>query len=263
MEEIPLITALTIYCDCNLGKETYTKQCRMLKSVGCLIFPSWQKVHNLQSSITPEILTLPAPYQGVYFPFLKALELTTVQLFEAELEVETLGANLKLKMKYGFDGSGSHAIYNQKDNADTNNMILTVFCPLNIKDDGDKLIWEEDSPNVAYTQRPLILQLGKEGRDTLEAQGLLNGDIKTMVEDGFPVKDKTVLVDVHTMFDRKAADLYLGCTGAYWDLCTLSKEDCVEHIKRKELFSIDRDVQTMHNIFDDLDDEDGDNKEGS
>ena len=36
VQEIPAITALTIYCDCNLGKETYTKQRRLLKSVGCL-----------------------------------------------------------------------------------------------------------------------------------------------------------------------------------------------------------------------------------
>lgn len=259
VKEIPLITALTIYCDCNLGKDTYTKQRRLLKSIGCPIFPSWQKVRNLQASITPEIQNLPPPYQGIYFPFLKALEITTVRLFETGLEVQQIGggADLKMKLKYGFDGSGSHAIYNQKNNADTNNMILTVFCALNIQS-GDSLVWEEDSPNIANTQRPLILQLGKEGRDTLEAQSLLNTDIQSMTNEGFSAGEQKVMVnDVHTMFDRKAADIYLGCTGAYCDLCTKSKQQCVQHIKNREMFLIDRDVQTMHNIFDDLANEEG------
>ena len=256
VKEIPIITALTIYCDCNLGKETYTKQRRILKNVGCPIFPSWQKVRDLQTAITPEIQALPPPYQGVYFPFLKALQITTARLLESGLKDKSR-SDLKMELKYGFDGSGSHAIYNQKDNVDSNNMILTVFSPLNIKA-GRTLVWEEDSPNAASTQRPLMLQLGKESRDTLEAQGLLNADIDTMTKDGFSVGGEKVMVnDVHTMFDRKAANIYLGCTGAYCDLCTKSKEDCLRHIKEGQLFSIDRDVQTMHSIFDDLVDEDG------
>ena len=34
---------------------------------------------------------------------------------------------LTLEYKFGFDGSGGHAIYNQKNNVDTNNMILSMF----------------------------------------------------------------------------------------------------------------------------------------
>ena len=165
-----------------------------------------------------------------------------------------------MKLKYGFDGSGSHAIYNQKNNEETNNMILTVFCPLTLGiHDDSKLIWEEECPNVANTQRPLMLQMGKEGRDTLEVQGLFNHDISTMATEGFSVKNHNVLVnDVQTMMDRKAADMYLGCTGAYCDLCTKSKDECMQQIKNRESFTIDRNVETMHRIFDELVDEDGD-----
>ena len=259
VKEIPLITALTIYCDCNLGKETYTKQKRLLSSVGCPIFPPWSRVRELQQSITPEVQNLPAPYKGVYFPFLKAVEKTTVRLLETGLEIQQAGSDLKMKLKYGFDGSGSHAIYNQKNNADTNNMILTVFCPLNMHEE-EKLVWEEECPNIANTQRPLILQMGKEERETLEAQGLLNEDIHSMTTQGFLVgeqKRKVLVEGVHTMFDRKAADMYLGCTGAYCDLCIKSKKQCLQHIKKREAFNIDRNVDTMHQIFADLADEDG------
>jgi hypothetical protein len=60
------------------------------------------------------------------------------------------------------------------------------------------------------------------------------------------------------MMDRKAADMYLGCTGAYCDLCTKSKDECMQQIKNRESFTIDRNVETMHRIFDELVDEDGD-----
>ena len=79
--EVPVITALTTYCDCNLGMDTYTKQRRLLKVTGFPIFPAWQKVCDLQSQITLDVAMLPAPYQDVYFPFLKALEHTTIRLF--------------------------------------------------------------------------------------------------------------------------------------------------------------------------------------
>ena len=84
----------------------------MLKSVGCPVLPSWTEVRDLQEKITPQIQSLPAPYKGVYFPFLKAVEVTTVRLFENKLELQQTGSDLTMKLKYGFDGSGSHAIYN-------------------------------------------------------------------------------------------------------------------------------------------------------
>lgn len=128
---IPTITALTIYSDCNLGRETYTKQRRLLAAVGHPIFPAWRKLRTLQQEITPLIKYLSSPNHGVYFPFLQSLEMTMVRILNGtSLEIHQLNQH-KLKLKYGFDGSGSHGIYRQKNNVQTNNMILTVMCPLN------------------------------------------------------------------------------------------------------------------------------------
>ena len=136
---------------------------------------------------------------------------------------------MKLKMKYGFDGSRSHLIYRQKNNIKTNNMILTVFCPINISRSEEK-IWEEKSPNLPQTQRPLMLQLGKENRDTIEVQKIFNEDIKTM-ETGFRIiSDTRFTGEVKNMYDRKASDIYHGCTGAYCDHCIHSKSECMERI---------------------------------
>ena len=139
---IPIITALTIYCDCNLGRVTYSTQRRLLSAVGFPIFPSWDKLRKMQESITPPILSLPEPHQGVYFPFVSAVETTMVRIFGND-KFEVASQELKLKMKYGFDGSGSHAIYKQKNNAQTSNMILSVFCPINLTIGKEQKVWEE------------------------------------------------------------------------------------------------------------------------
>ena len=43
----PVITALTIYCDCNLGRLSYTKQGVYLQQ---LIFPFFHHGQDLESS---------------------------------------------------------------------------------------------------------------------------------------------------------------------------------------------------------------------
>ena len=249
-EEIPLITALTIYCDCKLGRQTYTHQKRLLKSVNCPIFPSWSKLRKFQDSITPPVLELEAPQTGVYFPFYTAVRTTMVRIF-GDKDIEfSRASEMSLRIKYGFDGSGSHSMYNQKNNVDTHNMILTVFCPLDIYDKDNK-VWEETSPNTPQTQRPLMLQLGKEDRDAIEVQGMFNSDIK-MMNEGILLDDTTLKTEVKTMYDRKASDTYMGLTGAYCDLCTHSKAECLSKVTSREFFKINRSIETMNGIFEDL-----------
>ena len=60
-------------------------------------------------------------------------------------------------------------------------MILTVFCPLKIQSDGET-VWEERSPNISSTQRPLSLQLGKESREAYKSQSLFNKDMKALTK---------------------------------------------------------------------------------
>ena len=89
------------------------------------------------------------PFEGVCFDFIPAFEMTTKRLLEA---VEMKADKLVVKTKYGFDGSGSHAIYHQKNNSQTNNMILSVFCPLQVKSVDSNILWTELSPNAPNTQ---------------------------------------------------------------------------------------------------------------
>ena len=39
------------------------------------------------------------------------------------------------------------------------------------------------------------------------------------------------------MYDRKASDSFMGLTGAYCDLCTYSKSECVNRVVTRDFFS--------------------------
>ena len=82
-----------------------------------------------------------------------------------------------MKIKFSFDGSGNHSIYNQINNFQTNNIIMTMFCPLSIKTDDESTVWSQDSPNDPFAQRPVCIQLGKESADNITTVGRLGGPI--------------------------------------------------------------------------------------
>ena len=122
--KLPLATAVTVYLDCNLGRTTYNTQRKLLSANGFDIFPKWESINSYRKQITPKMSHLEFPFEGVCFDFLPAFEMTTKRLLEA---VEMKADKLVVKTKYGFDDSGIHAIYHQKNNSQTNNMILSVF----------------------------------------------------------------------------------------------------------------------------------------
>ena len=257
--KLPIETALVMYTDCGLGRETYTNQKKLFASAGFNLLPSWNKLRQKQRDITPEPLDLQSPHTGVYFPLLPAVKITVKQIIESlPIKDATVTSELKLKIKFGFDGSGSHAVYNQSNNAQTNNIILTMFCPLSLEDENGSAVWIQEAPNSPHAQRPLCLQMGKESADSLQSLQLFNRDIAHLNEVGFKLFDKVVKVDIQSyMMDRKAADLYLGVGGAYCDLCSVSKQQCLDVDVIKAGFTIDRDVETLHKVFEDLQQEDG------
>ena len=156
-----------------------------------------------------------------------------------------------MNIKFGFDGSGSHAIYRQLENTKTNNIIMSMFCPLSINNDNGEVIWTQKSPNSALTHRPLALQLGKESTETLQSLQVFDADINAMKSDGFQtvVGEKSVAVKANVashMMDMKAANLYLGLGGAYCDMCDHSRADCHDSDVVRAGLKITRTVGDSH-----------------
>ena len=167
-----------------------------------------------------------------------------------------------MNVKFGFDGSGSHAMYRLLNNGKTNNIIMSMFCPLSILSSDGEVCWTQESPNSALTHRPLSLQLGKESVCTLQSLKTFDKDIKSMKDEGFriDVGEKKVDVKVNVsshMMDMKAANLYLGLGGAFCDLCEHSRGDCHDPEIVKAGFEISRSVEDLHSLFDELVGDDG------
>ena len=139
---------------------------------------------------------------------------------------------------------------------------MTMFCPLDITNDAGVSIWSQPCPNSPYTQRPVSLQLGKESTELLQSLKIFNPDIAQMKDEGIVVKrgkgahNVKAIIRSH-MMDMKASHLYLGLGGCYCDLCTCSKEQCIDVERITGGFTINRTVSDLQNIFNDIGLEDG------
>ena len=93
--------------------------------------------------ITPELCKLPELHFGVHIP-LSSTEITAQRILqEVPLNKVSVSNGLFMNIKFGFDVSGSHAIYHQLNNENTYNMVLTVFCPLDISNEIGCILWEK------------------------------------------------------------------------------------------------------------------------
>ena len=252
-QQLSVDITLAMYTDCNLGRESYTKQKKLLDSYGFHVLRPWKHLRNRQLTLTPAVKELPAPHNGVYFPLLEAVKITVERVLTTiSIEPEKISSDLKLKIKFGFDGSGSHSIYNQINNMQTNNIIMTMFCPLVIEDSNGSAVWSNDSPNDPLTQCPVALQLGKVSTDSLQSLALFNQDMASMKE-GIRIGDSSVEVQISSyMMDRKAVDLYFGIGGAYCDLCNASRKESMDVNIVKNGFSITKNITNLNIIYDEL-----------
>ena len=257
---LPVNTALNIYNLCDFGRSTYNQFRKTLLHNKVQIFPPWHRLRYQQKLITPTVLDLPAPHVGKFLPLMISLRNTLSRLLEMFTD-ETLdklaasGEPNKLFLKFGVDGSGGHKIYDQANNVQTSSLILYVYCVLKIVCEGET-VWEEARPNRACNQRPLALQLGKETVEALKLIDVFNEDIEKIQEEFLvEVKGRSIIFKAECpagSFDRKAANLLLGCGGAYCDVCTYSKLDCRNREVIQNGIPMNRDIHESRSIFDEL-----------
>ena len=142
-KQVSLETSLTIYNDCSLGRSTYTNQRKLLKSSGFEILPPWSTLNIEQKSGTPNITQLPEPHIGIFSTPFDAVKVSAERIIlnlPLQRDITAEQKSLKMDMKFGFDGSGSHAISNQVNNVFSNIIIMTMFCPLSIVDESGNAV---------------------------------------------------------------------------------------------------------------------------
>ena len=161
------------------------------------------------------------------------------------------------------DGSGGHAIYQQLSNAETRNMIMFMFCILNIKDENGKVLFKEMSATSPFSMRPVFLVLGKEEKQNLE-------DVKTALAERENIQEFQVLSSKGThevkldasfaMIDAKMRGLCTGLGGAFCLLCTASSNAAcgrVKNLEVEDICTINRTMEETQECYERLKDDDG------
>ena len=133
---------------------------------------------------------------------------------------------LNVKIKDGVDGSGSHAIYHQMNNSNTHNMILYMFCLLDIVNvQSNSTVFVEKHPNSPNAMRPFFILMGKESLSNLNNvqlafnQRILNNEF--VLHYGNQIYN--IVIDAQmTMIDGAMRSLLSGLGGAFCFLCFVS-----------------------------------------
>ena len=143
-----------------------------------------------------------------------------------------------MSAKEGLDGSGRYAIYDQKGNVETHNMILWMWVPLEVSKDLDQdqpstcqsnVIWTECTPNSPDAARPVLITLGKEDSDLLnKIVPPVDGEIELLHRSGVTVDDNGKVYELKIQFlrsmnDGKMQKLLVGRGGAFCILCSFTK----------------------------------------
>ena len=135
---------------------------------------------------------------------------------------------------------------------------MQCFVPLSLTDDTGKTLWSQDAPNVANSQRPLLVRMGKESQETLESLALFEQDIEKLANEGMVIGNHNIKLTIQGhMLDRKAAGIFTGLGRSYCDLCDFSKGQCLQKDIVESGFEITKDIDTLKQIFDELVNEDG------
>ena len=128
-----------------------------------------------------------------------------------------------MSAKEGLDGSGRHAIYDQKGNVETHNMILWVWVPLEVSKDLDQdqpststsqsnVIRTEGTPNSPDAARLILITLGKDSDLLNKIVPPVDGEIELLHKSGVIVDEngKVYELKIRSMNDGKMQKLLVG-----------------------------------------------------
>ena len=269
---MPIVKATYLQQHLQLGRTGYQVLKKVLKNFDehndiQIKLPNWDKVRTFQKNIMPPILH-DTSITGVHIDYVSALKITIERLLDLHIKTP-ISTDLTVLVKDGVDESGSHAIYQQKNNANSHNIIMYMFCVLRITESGSNtVIFEEKLSASPFSMRPVFLVLGKESIANLE-------DVRKTVRErqadpNFSVTTKdgscyqiTIKADL-SMIDAKMRTLLTSLGGAYCLLCTVDKdtacgrfiENNPEEIESK-CFHINRSYQKTREDYERLSDEYG------
>ena len=247
----------------ELGRDRYSDLRHTLMSEGCEAQP-WYKVNAHCNAITPERIPVTIdPDEGVVgyrFHFEDACKVFVHRaLLSVDMSDDEVPDNLYITCKDGADGSGQHFRRATVQVAVKGNILLYSFTPLSIcsgTNPEGPVIWNNPAPNSALTQHPLAVIGAKEDKEDVLRPFIpqIEAEIIAASQNGIDMDymGKTIHVCVHsslTMMDGKMYSALQGTGGAYCQMCRTTKADCHDVEQATQGYSIDRNINDMHEIY--------------
>ena len=179
--------------------------------------------------------------------------------------------------KEGLDGSGRHAVYDQLGNVQTHNIIIWMWVPLHLSKNSDQhqhactsksteseIVWKEGAPSSPKAARPILITLGKKGKELLEKiVPPVDEEISKLHSSGLMVEvsGEVFIFEVEficSMNNGKMQKLLLGRGGAFCILCPHTQEEAISLQQIKDSFEMGEvEIDELYLLYDDLVDEDG------
>ena len=207
----------------NMGRSSYQNTRLLLKSQGHDVIPSWNSLRSYERDITP-IIEESDKYVKINYEH--GIQISCMQLLKLyELHngpIHSSDFALLCTIKESVDGSGLHPIYNQRENIDTQNIIMAMFTILELKSEKDnKIIYKENKPNSPFSHRPIFLYLGKETRENLMILRKVVNERNNIELQYSEITFKIRVVGSFDGIDGKMRGLLTGLGGAYCCICTI------------------------------------------
>lgn len=165
----------------------------------------------------------------------------------------------------GYDGSGGHRLYNcantLPESVDLSHFLVAGLRLNKITAFGDEntVVYENEKSSF-NSERPFVLLPGKEGKDNVKVIMKYIDDevdhvcgVQKTIEISYG--EKTVLFTINiliTQLDGKAYIMTLGIGGAFCTQCIVSLKDAQNPERIQELFTIDRSIFSINDLYDSL-----------
>ena len=248
--EVTLDEALYMLSTYRLGRSAYTSLRHDLMQKVDL--PAHYKLMQHKNMIRPSVSS---PIGGLRVS-LKLIESVQNHFQRLIGMLKLQPGTYRMSAKEGLDGSGRHAIYDQKGNVETHIRILCTWVPLEVSTvlDLDRpststsqsnVIWTEDAPNSPDAAQPILITLGNEDSDLLiKIVPPVNSEIEPLHKIGVTIEDNGRLYRLKIQFlrsmnDGKMQKLLVERGGAFSILCSFTKEDAVSVDQIKDGFEME------------------------
>ena len=193
-------------------------------------FPTRNKVDDYKSSLLPDHVI--SDDTKTSSPVIEVIENTVNSLCNLSDKPEI--TEVYVSAKYGLDGSGSHSYRHQlsgdAETTDTeakdNNYIGSFWCPLDIKDKDENVLWKNPLPNSILYARPTALVKAKETRENIKEHFEPTLDDLVAMENVPFLSSSGRLMHVKTeisMVDGKMVDLLMGDSGSFCHYCNVTR----------------------------------------